>query len=51
MCTPGRRLICLAESEAGVERLPAKLIDLLSRSESLYTRVARLNEMVAGGAW
>jgi regulator of CtrA degradation len=43
--------VCLAESEAGVEKLPAGLVDLLSRSESLYTRVARLNEMVAGGAW
>lgn len=43
--------VCLAESSAGVERLPPRLIDLLTRSKSLYTRVTRLNEMVAGGVW
>lgn len=43
--------VCLAESPPGVERLPPRLIDLLTRSENLYTRVTRLNEMVAGGVW
>ena len=42
---------CLSGSAAGAERLPPRLIDLLTRSESLYERVTRLNEMVAGGVW
>ncbi len=43
--------VCLSGSAASLERMPPRLIDLLTRSKSLYTRVTRLNEMVAGGVW
>ena len=40
----GAREICMGKREEGIESLPRKLIDLLERSESLYRRVARLDD-------
>src|SRR4029078_8501326 len=43
--------ICLGGGSDGVELLPAKLRELLSRSDNLYRRIARLDEgLCAGGA-
>ena len=42
----GAREICLGKREEGVEHLPKKLIDLLDRSDSLYRRVARLDDVL-----
>jgi regulator of CtrA degradation len=42
----GAREICMARREEGVESLPQKLIDLLDRSESLYRRIARLDDVL-----
>jgi regulator of CtrA degradation len=42
----GSREICLAESAEGIEILPLVLRDLLKRSESLYRRIARLDEVL-----
>ena len=40
----GSKEICLAGSAEGLELLPAMLVDLLARSDSLYRRIARLDE-------
>ena len=42
----GAREICMGRREDGVSDLPRKLIDLLERSESLYKRIARLDEVL-----
>jgi len=42
----GAREICMGKREDGVDSLPKKLIELLERSESLYRRVARLDEIL-----
>ena len=52
----GAREICMGKREDGMESLPKKLLELLERSESLYRRIARLDEVLfrqsaeAGGA-
>jgi regulator of CtrA degradation len=43
--------VCLEGSPGATENLPPRLLDLLIRSEGLYTRVMRLNELVAGDAY
>ena len=45
----GGREICLSRREEGTDQLPAKLLDLLARSENLYRRIARLDEVLFGG--
>src|ERR1700674_3177529 len=42
----GAREICMGKREDGVDSLPQKLIDLLERSESLYRRIARLDDVL-----
>ena len=42
----GAKEICLGKREDGLDALPKKLIDLLERSESLYRRIARLDEVL-----
>ena len=42
----GAREICMGNREDGVDSLPKKLIELLERSESLYRRVARLDDVL-----
>jgi regulator of CtrA degradation len=42
----GAREICMGHREDGMADLPRKLRDLLDRSESLYKRVARLDEVL-----
>lgn len=42
----GAREICMGRREDGVEGLPLKLVDLLDRSESLYRRIARLDDVL-----
>ena len=42
----GAREICMGRREEGVSELPRKLRDLLERSESLYKRIARLDEVL-----
>ncbi len=42
----GSKEICLGQSAEGIEILPAVLRDLLKRSESLYRRIARLDEVL-----
>ena len=42
----GAREICLGKREEGLNELPKKLLDLLERSESLYRRIARLDEVL-----
>jgi len=43
----GAREICMGKREdGGVDALPRKLIELLERSESLYRRVARLDDVL-----
>ena len=42
----GAREICMGRREEGVNELPGKLIELLNRSESLYKRIARLDEVL-----
>jgi regulator of CtrA degradation len=44
----GGREICLGKREEGIGDMPAKLIDLLERSESLYKRIARLDDVLFG---
>jgi len=41
---------CLAETEIGADDLPARLVQLLSRSRRLYVRVRHLNAMVREAA-
>ena len=42
----GAREICRGHREDGVSELPRKLCDLLDRSESLYKRIARLDDVL-----
>ena len=42
----GAKEICTGASGEGVELLPAVLQDLLSRSDNLYRRIARLDEVL-----
>lgn len=42
----GGREICLGRRDEGVEMLPATLRDLLERSDSLYRRIDRLDEIL-----
>ena len=42
----GAREICMSRREEGVDALPNKLIELLERSESLYRRIARLDDIL-----
>ena len=42
----GAREICMGRREEGVSELPRKLVKLLNRSESLYKRIARLDELL-----
>jgi regulator of CtrA degradation len=46
----GSREICLGHSAEGVESLPLPLQDLLTRSDNLYRRIARLDEVLFGDA-
>ena len=41
----GAREICFGKREEGVTDLPTKLRELLERSESLYKRISRLDEV------
>jgi len=45
----GSKEICLGGRDEGVELLPAKLRDLLERSDNLYRRIARLDDVLFGG--
>jgi regulator of CtrA degradation len=45
----GSKEICLGGRGESVELLPAKLRDLLSRSDNLYRRIARLDDVLFGG--
>ena len=40
----GAREICLGHREEGVDALPGTLVELLGKSESLYRRIARLDD-------
>jgi regulator of CtrA degradation len=42
----GSKEICFGGSAEGVELLPAMLQDLLARSDNLYRRIARLDEVL-----
>src|SRR4249920_957369 len=42
----GSKEICLAKRADGVELLPTKLQDLLERSDNLYRRIARLDDVL-----
>lgn len=42
----GSKEICFGRHEDGVEMLPRTLRDLLTRSENLYRRIARLDEVL-----
>jgi regulator of CtrA degradation len=42
----GAQEICLADSDAGVDMLPESLLDLLTRSEKLYRRIARFDDLL-----
>jgi regulator of CtrA degradation len=42
----GARETCLGRREEGVNELPKKLVDLLERSDSLYRRIARLDDIL-----
>jgi len=44
----GSKEICLGGCADGIEMLPAKLQDLLARSDGLYRRFARLDEILFG---
>ena len=44
----GSKEICLSGSGEGVDMLPATLQNLLVRSDSLYRRIARLDEILFG---
>ena len=45
----GSKEICLGGGADGVELLPATLQDLLSRSDNLYRRIARLDDVLFSG--
>src|SRR6476620_2018016 len=42
----GAREICMGKREEGRDDLPGKLLELLERSESLYRRIARLDDVL-----
>jgi regulator of CtrA degradation len=42
----GAREICMGKREEGMDSLPKKLLELLERSESLYRRVSRLDDIL-----
>jgi regulator of CtrA degradation len=42
----GAREICMGHREEGIDALPGKLVELLERSESLYRRIARLDDVL-----
>ena len=42
----GAREICMAKREEGIDSMPSKLVELLERSESLYRRIARLDDIL-----
>jgi len=46
----GSKEICLAASNDGVELLPGKLRDLLHRSDNLYRRIQRLDDVLFAAA-
>jgi regulator of CtrA degradation len=46
----GSREICLGGSDDGIDQLPSMLQDLLGRSDNLYRRIARLDEVLFRGA-
>jgi regulator of CtrA degradation len=46
----GSKEICFGGGTEGVELLPAMLQDLLSRSDNLYRRIARLDEVLFSNA-
>ena len=39
----------MGKREEGVDDMPEKLVELLERSESLYCRIARLDDVLFGG--
>ena len=45
----GSKEICLGKSVEAVEALPPVLQDLLERSDNLYRRIARLDDVLFGG--
>jgi len=46
----GSKEICLGAAAEGADSLPASLRDLLSRSDNLYRRIARLDDVLFGDA-
>jgi regulator of CtrA degradation len=46
----GAREICRGSRGESLDTLPAKLVELLSRSMNLYERVERLDQMIYGAA-
>jgi len=46
----GSKEICLGKSAEGVESLPSVLQDLLEKSDNLYRRIARLDDVLFGKA-
>ena len=44
----GSKEICLGKSGEGIESLPGTLQDLLDRSDNLYRRIARLDDVLFG---
>ena len=46
----GSKEICLGKTTEGVESLPVVLQDLLDRSDNLYRRIARLDDVLFGEA-
>ncbi len=45
----GGHAVCLGEPAQGVDELPVGLQDLMQRSENLFVRISRLDEMSAAG--
>ena len=45
----GSKEICLGGGNSGVELLPTTLRDLLARSDNLYRRIARLDDVLFAG--
>jgi regulator of CtrA degradation len=46
----GSREICLGGNNDGIDQLPLTLQDLLGRSDNLYRRIARLDDVLFRGA-
>jgi regulator of CtrA degradation len=44
----GSKEICMGKSSEGIESLPGTLQDLLDRSDNLYRRIARLDDVLFG---